>query len=551
MTSVVKEGSLGSVLFKSKIITETDIEQALEEQRVSGCRFGEALVKLGIVTQEDIDWALSNQLNIPYVRLKKDMIDPGAVALVPGELARRFNLIPLICAGDELSIAIADPLYGAAIEAVERATGCKVSVSVGLIREIREMLDLLYGPATIRETLCFSSPAFSAEALEAINGDLTGGKLIDHLLLVMDRRSLAALSLQPSGDSVIITVRQGGKTRELGRLASPRYPDVVQRIRQMSGISNSADTTARGKIGFRSKERIIQFQVLLLRTMGGDYVTFKLNVADVFPETLAGFELAPLQEEAFASLLSARSGLLLFVMRDALERSRFLDLFLDQYDTAGKTVLMLGEGLGRGKKRFPRLPLHDWPPHDASSQIRAILEHDPDVIVIEEMNDSHAFLAASRGALRGKLVLAGVPWHGSEETIRHLFSFRHRNHFIVNIIKGMVGCTSVLTNCPHCLVKTEPVPEEAAALPVPPAEAYYRGGGCDSCDQTGFQEKKYLVEVIPFDRRTHDVFAFAADSGPVFQHLKERGEPSTRQQGDVLLNAGVISPEEYISSLIF
>jgi hypothetical protein len=66
----------------------------------------------GIVTQEDIDWALSNQLDIPYVRLSEKIIDRSATALVPADLARRFNLIPIIRTGDELHIALADPSTG-------------------------------------------------------------------------------------------------------------------------------------------------------------------------------------------------------------------------------------------------------------------------------------------------------------------------------------------------------------------------------------------------------------------------------------------------------
>jgi len=105
-----KKGSMGAILSACNIINEGDIAAALEEQGRTGARFGEALITLGIVTQEDIDWALSNQLDLPYIRLKVDMIDPDAVRLVPAAMARKFNLIPLIKAGGELSIAISDPL---------------------------------------------------------------------------------------------------------------------------------------------------------------------------------------------------------------------------------------------------------------------------------------------------------------------------------------------------------------------------------------------------------------------------------------------------------
>src|SRR5689334_14835474 len=145
MGALVKEGSIGSILFKSQIISEKDIEAALAEQNRSGARIGEALVKLGIVTQEDIDWALSNQLNIPYVRLKKELIDRSAVELVPAAVSRQYGLIPLIRVGDELSLAMTDPLNQEAIARVEGLTGCSVTVSVALLRELREMQEIFYG----------------------------------------------------------------------------------------------------------------------------------------------------------------------------------------------------------------------------------------------------------------------------------------------------------------------------------------------------------------------------------------------------------------------
>ena len=126
-------------------------------------------MKLGVVTQEDIDWALSNQLNIPYVRLKKEGIDLAAVERVPATLARRFNLMPLFLAGDELSIAIADPLNKEAITAVASTSGCQVTVSVAFIREIREMQELFYGreetPASFGFTSLQFPPGFSTPSM--------------------------------------------------------------------------------------------------------------------------------------------------------------------------------------------------------------------------------------------------------------------------------------------------------------------------------------------------------------------------------------------------
>ncbi|MCK7514625.1 MAG: hypothetical protein MZV70_68610 [Desulfobacterales bacterium] len=177
----VKEGSLGDVLFKARIISGDDISAALQEQERIGVRFGEALTGLGIVTQEDIDWALSNQLGIPYIRLEKGMIDPDAVRLVPENICRSHNLLPLIKAGDELSITMSDPLNKAAIEAVTQATGCKVNISVSLVSEIIEMIDVFYG-AKSTAGIDFTSPLFSDELLAAIKKDSSCSRLLEELL---------------------------------------------------------------------------------------------------------------------------------------------------------------------------------------------------------------------------------------------------------------------------------------------------------------------------------------------------------------------------------
>jgi len=177
----VREGTLGAILYNSRIISETDITAALEEQQRSSCRFGEALVTLGIVTQEDIDWALSNQLDIPYIRLKQEMIAPEALSLLPGRLCRIHQLIPLICAGDELSIAIADPLNKEAVTAAAEASGCRINLSVALVREINAMLDLCYGLPK-EDLLGFSSELLTPEQLASINADSSGQQLINSLL---------------------------------------------------------------------------------------------------------------------------------------------------------------------------------------------------------------------------------------------------------------------------------------------------------------------------------------------------------------------------------
>lgn len=547
MQSIVKEGSLGSILFKCQIISEDDIRRALDEQERTGGRFGEALVSLGIVAQEDIDWALSNQLNIPYVRLKPTMVDRDAVALVPAAMARQHNLIPLIRAGEELSIAIADPLNVAAVAAVEKETGCAVSVSVALIREIREMQERFYGPPDTEERLGFTSSAFPPQALAAMNHDLTGGKFLDYLLLFVAQQKLSSLSLHPLGDRVSVIARRGGTTREVGQLAPSRYPDVVMHVKKLAHI-DGARFSARGGISFALKGRSIPFQVATLRGEGGDHLTFRMTVAALFPASIADLGLTDDQVRQFADLAAAGRGMVVTGARDREIRRRLTDLYLQEHEAEGKTVLVVGSDAGAGEQRFPRIPVPSEA--DLSAVVSACLEHDPDILVMEDVTDGQAFAAACRATLRGKLVVAGIGCGDAVGALDQLIAFRDMHVLVPAYLRGVVTCTPVRPLCPACR-RSEPFPAaERAALGIgADVTSCWRSAGCESCDQTGHDGRRYLLDVLVLDHDLRERFEAARSGAEVIEHLRGQGWRGIADERQTLLAEGTISLEEYASSL--
>jgi type II secretory ATPase GspE/PulE/Tfp pilus assembly ATPase PilB-like protein len=551
MTELVKEGSLGSILLKSKIIGEGDIAAALAEQQASGCRIGEALVKLGVVTQEDIDWALANQLNIPFVRLKRELVDPAVCALVPAVTARRYGLLPLIRSGDELSIAMADPLNREAVEAVESLTGCRVTVSIALLRELQEMQEHVYGPPATTETLRFGSQLFPPTALARMNADLSGTTLLDYLLLYLVQNRLAAISLQPVRDQVVVTARKAGQLRELGRLPTDRAEPVMQRIRRLGDINGSTERSATGMISFRHRGREIVFQVLLLRGVGGDYVTIRQQLLSPFPSTVDRFGGNPEKQEEFQHLALLKRGLILCAARNGEERARLMDLFLETTETAGRNVVLVGEGLGRGSKEFPRIPCQEVPAAEFGGLLGAVLDHDPDVIALENATDGQVFTAAGKAAMRGKLVLAGLDFTNLAALFKHLRYFWRRHCFVPTYLRGIIVARGVLTLCPLCRENYTPSAEElnAMALTSPPAR-FYRTTGCAACEQTGYLERKYLLDVIPFTAELVEVFENAGDAREVLAHLERTGYRTSQAEGEEMLRNGEISPAEYVASLL-
>jgi type II secretory ATPase GspE/PulE/Tfp pilus assembly ATPase PilB-like protein len=545
MESLVKEGSIGAVLFNSRIITEEDIRSALEEQRVSGCRIGEALVKLGIVTQEDIDWALSNQLNIPYVRLNGEIIDKSAAALVPADMARRFNLIPIIRTGDELHIALADPLNRAAVDAVEKVTGCRVTVSMPIIRELREMLDLFYGPARRDASFAFTSASFTSGIIDKINEDMSGARLLKYLMLFFLQNGLTSLSLQPTDGRVLVTARRGRVRRDIGAFPVTSYPDLLLHIRKQSGINGSRVIVAEGSIEFHYKGSDVVISAFLVKVTGGEYVTLRMHRDSPFPAALDDMEISPSKRNDLRSLAATESGMILFAAGSREDRLRFLDLFLDESKKAGRHVVLLGEGIGTGRTAFPRVPLPEGSPEELGLVMTALLNHDPDLIALADVTAGRAFLTAWRSALRGLLVVAGIEGDGIGPALDYLLYARRENRSVAGGIRGIAAVKGVRTLCPSC---REVCDASEADAGLPAAETLYRSQGCADCDYSGFGGTKYLVDVVPFDRDFREAFAESRESSEILRRLAGRGYRSIAEELDDLLIAGEISPEEYFAA---
>lgn len=551
MNGLVKEGSIGAILFKSRIITELELKTALEAQKVSGGRVGEALVALGAVTQEDIDWALAHQLDIPYVRIKKENVSAEAVALVPAQLARRYRLFPLFLSGSELAVAMADPLDKEAIAELTRVTGCQIAISVGLIREIREMQNLVYGPGEIPPDLGFRSGRFSAKIMESINADLSGGALLNHLLLCVVRQKFASLALQPLGASVCVVARGGDKSVELGRLAATHYPRLTQKIRKLAGLLAGEGVSDSGILKFLWQGKRIPFQALLLGARGEEYVTLRLHISPPTLSELADLGLSPSKAHDLQLLTGEETGLILFSGAEAEERSRLIDLFLESRDDSDRTVLLLGERLGRGRKSFPRIGVTRAGVDETASTVVAALDHDPDLLVVEDITELGSFVAASKAALRGKLVVAGLSHRDKEALLKQLLYLREKHFLIATQLKGLVSCKSVLLLCPACKERYAPAAEELAALRLPGHHAgYFRPRGCPACDHTGYSGRRYLLDVIRFDQGLLEAFESIRKSAELIRFMKDNGYRGITEEGADLLQRGEISPGEYVASIL-
>lgn len=135
---------LGELLIERKIITQEQLQKALDFQKVNGGLIGEILVQLGFSKEEDIAQVLTAQYGFPYLPLGNYDIDVEVVKLIPEQVARQYCLIPIDKIGNNLTVAMSNPLNTQAIEDIEMITKCVVQAFVSTTTDVRKAIERCY-----------------------------------------------------------------------------------------------------------------------------------------------------------------------------------------------------------------------------------------------------------------------------------------------------------------------------------------------------------------------------------------------------------------------
>ena len=143
--SVAKKELFGEILIRRNLITGEQLTRALEIQKKEGGFIGEILVKLGFMEERDVVVALVVQCNLPYIAVDKYEIDRHVIELVPGEIAKKYSVVPLDRVGEVLSVVMADPLDLSVKAQLQRLTHCRVAPFIATRGEINKAIDRWYG----------------------------------------------------------------------------------------------------------------------------------------------------------------------------------------------------------------------------------------------------------------------------------------------------------------------------------------------------------------------------------------------------------------------
>ena len=366
---------LGQLLRNAGLITEEELQIALEQQKRTGERRGSILVSLGIIDEQSLLEALEYQLGIPHVDLSQVKYSPEAISALPENLARRYAAVPLRREGNKLVVAMNDPMNLYTIDALRVATGLEIEPAVATARQLSKALDEAY-----------QSFEESPHEMEAAAGQDPGpvAQLVNSILERAVRERASDLHLEPQvGGQLRIRMRVDGFLRDAGTQSPELQAPLISRLKVMANLDIAEKRMPQdGRFFLQVDGHKIDFRLSTLPTMNGEKVA--IRILDSRRDLLLLSQLHFTQEklELFKSMLKRPYGIILVTGPTGSGKTTTLYAAIRELDAKSQNIVTVEDPVEYSLEGINQVQANPRYGSTCATGLRALVRQDPDVIMV-------------------------------------------------------------------------------------------------------------------------------------------------------------------------
>jgi type IV pilus assembly protein PilB len=540
---------LGQLLVDGRILTTEQLQRALEAKGSTGQRLGEIVVQLGFTTERAIAGALAEQYELEYVDLDIVQLDKQAIALLPEELARRYEALPLSILEDGTPVlAVTDPTNLATADDLRFALGSNFRVAVAergqielaIARAYRRSLQLITeeGQDDAPEEDRINDIRSLASSTPTIN-------LVNSLLTTALEEGASDLHFEPRREDMLVRIRVDGVMRELTTVPRHMQQAVTSRLKIM-GRLDIADRRAPkdGRVTAFFGSGHIDMRIAVLATTHGEQVVLRILGGGDQRPSIATLEMEPYAEAAFVTAIEQPYGTVIVCGPTGSGKTTTLYGAVDHLNRSDRVVMTIEDPVEYRLDGVNQIEVDVKGGLSFASGLRTILRSDPDVLLVGEVRDAETASIAIQAAMTGHLVLTSLHAHNAASAIARLRDMGVDTSLLASSLNAVVAQRLARRLCGHCRREYAADAEELGVADQSMSEhvLLYAAVGCAKCQGTGYAGRVALREVMSVHGEVRALVESSAEE--IFAAAVRQGMTTLRDDGMRLALTGVSSVDE-------
>ena len=552
---------LGDLLIAAGTITPEELDMGLQRQKETKERLGAALISAGIITEAELIEALRLQLGIEYIDLSKTTIPISMAQVVPKNIAKQFQVVPVRMERDELYLAMSDPMNFYAIEEVKKAVRKKIVPMIATAEGVEHAILVLYGnegAARAIEAMKREAPTEEDNGEEAqftgniLNDNINDAPTIRLVNSIIERAILERASdihIEPKEKELQVRMRIDGVLRKILTIPKNLQNSVISRLKIMSGMDIAERRVPQdGRFNVKNKKREFDLRVNSLPTVYGEKIVARLldkRAGYLTPDSigLMGDNLKKYQRA-----IHCTSGVILIAGPTGSGKSSTMNTMISQLNTEEVNVVTLEDPVEYNIDGVNQVQINEKTGMDFANGLRAILRQDPDIIAVGEIRDGETAQISMRAAITGHVVLSTIHTNDAVGTIERLEDIGVEPYLIATALRAVISQRLVRRICPKCKKSYEATDEEVRRLGLSTEHKhiFYRGEGCADCFNTGYRGRIGVFEILEITPEIRPLISRQAGRPAIEQELASAHSEfkTLRENAIQLVEEGITTTEE-------
>ena len=563
----VSKRKLGELLIESGLLTIDKLKDALEAQKSTGKRLGEALIDMKIISEEEMAFSLAMQLKIPFIDLIDYSIKDDILDCIPEEVCQKFKCIPLSMKNSILDVAMADPLDLHIMKDLQFITGYNIQPAISTRsqimdklqrhyhpeRSIKDVADEFVGDAGFMEFLPDEEKNIEEESNFEAFKDSPFIKMVDLIIRNAIQSGSSDVHIEAQENHVRVRNRIDGVLKDSIKLPKWTQPIIISRIKVLAGLNIAERRLPQdGRIKVKAKNVAVDLRVSTLPTYYGEKAVIRiLNKEEAFL-SLEQLGLNQKNLKILTNFIRRPQGMVLITGPTGSGKTSTLYACMKEMKSEEVNIISVEDPVEYELYGVNQVQINEKVGLSFPFILRSILRQDPNVIMIGEIRDEETAEIAVQASMTGHLVISTLHTNDAPAAITRLIDIGIPPYLIASSLVGIAAQRLVRKICPDCKEEYVPNQESLSRLNLDQNDLpfkFYRGAGCPNCNNTGFKGRTVIEEIMIVGPKIRELIQSSATADTLREAAMAMGMTTLGMSGMKKIERGVTTIEEVLKAV--
>lgn len=545
-------------LLRDKQLTKEQVASVQKVWRTRGGQIEDILLEMKLIEEDVLLSYRAEQLNVTALNVNPAHISPDALELVPEELARRYEVIPISCTDTVITLAMENPRDIRTISELERRIGRAISPVLGSRRQILDAIERSYreeetmsewikelGDGTEVELISDTTDEEEISLEQIAEGPVV--RLVDAIIRSAIEQKASDIHIEPYEKELRIRYRLDGVLKEVESPPRKWHSAITSRIKVMSEMDIAVRRRPQdGRLKIRVGKQDIDIRVSSLPTVYGEKIVMRVSNRDQASLDLEKLGMPDNVLGRYVHMTEQPYGMILVTGPTGSGKTSTLYASLNRINNPELNIITVEDPVEYVVFGLNQVPINSKAGLTFAASLRSILRQDPDVVMVGEMRDKETAQIGVEAALTGHLVFTTLHTNDAPSALTRLMDMGVEPFLISASVSCIVAQRLVRVLCPTCKTPFQPPPEliEEFGLPADKRYVFYQKQGCTFCQDRGYQGRTGIYEVLFMDDKLRRLVLESADSRTLQLAAIEGGMSTLRESAIQRIVDGLTDIEE-------